>query len=64
MIQTQVPHRVPKSHGLKYHRIVTIEPPANRLAITPDAPTAEPQSFRTADRWFARHRTVNMAQTE
>ena len=51
-----------RTSGSKYHRIVTFEPFSHRLAITRDAPTAKPQSFRTADGWFAYNLAVNLAQ--
>ena len=51
-----------RTSGSKYHRVMTITPSADGLAITRDAQTAKPQSFRTGDGWFAHNLAVNLAQ--
>ena len=51
-----------RTTGSKYHRVMTLTQSADGLATTRDAPTAKPQSFRTADGWFAYNLNVNLAQ--
>ena len=49
---------------MRYDKIVAFDPYQDGFGIMRDAQTARPQTFRTADGWFAYNLAVNLAQLQ